>query len=80
MLRLKSAPSVAVSYQHVSDSVYVYVHGFAHPQAFCMQGDNDDIADIGIRNIYHQCDGIADGELLADNRLKGVETWSRLAK
>jgi len=62
---------VRVGYQHVPDSVYVYVHGFAHPQAFCMRGDND-VSSIGIRDIYHQCDGINDGELLADNRLKGV--------
>jgi len=72
MLRLKSAPSVAVSYQHVSDSVYVYVHGFAHPQAFCMRGDNDDIADIGIRDSEYQCDRNWNGIVLAVDRLKGM--------
>jgi hypothetical protein len=71
MLRLKSAPSVAVSYQHVSDSVYVYVHGFNHPQAFCMRGD-DDVTDTGIWDYTDQCDRINDGELLAADRLIGV--------
>jgi len=79
MLTIPVNESVRIDYQHVSDSVYVYVHGFNHPQAFCMQGDND-VTDTGICDYTDQCDRINDGELLAADRLKGVETWSRLAK
>jgi len=79
MLIIPVNESMRVGYQHVPDSVYVYVHGFNHAQAFCMRGD-DDVTDTGIWDYTDQCDGINDGELLAADRLKGVETWSRLAK